>query len=88
MTKPTTISEVLDDVYAPQIMNNDTCLECGINFTQARDEALASIKQIIEEQVIGENRLVVGNSIQRQMAIYGNQLRAEQRESLNTVLGK
>lgn len=80
MTKPQTISEVLE-LCAAGIGGSaqiDGEWKDGIEV----DTALAAIKQIIDEQVIGDDEP------NRQLLALRNELRGQQRQSLNTVLGK
>lgn len=43
----------IDDIYSPLIMNNDTCMECGVNFKEAK----SALYDLILKEVIGTQEI-------------------------------
>lgn len=71
----------IDDIYSPLIMNNDTCMECGVNFKEAK----SALYDLILKEVVGANRHDIVEVEGTDITDYMNMHRSLQRNKLKEL---
>ena len=71
----------IDDIYSPLIMNNDTCMECGVSFKEAK----SALYDLILKEVVGANRHDIVEVEGTDITDYMNMHRSLQRNKLKEL---